>query len=62
VKVFDNPSVTSDQVMAVLGLLGERIKSSREKRGWSQEGLADEAEIPRNKYGAIERAKSPLPG
>lgn len=56
VRIFDNPAVKSGEVKAVLKLVGERIRSHREVKGWSQEGLADAASIPRNKYGAIERA------
>ncbi|MCP2029081.1 transcriptional regulator with XRE-family HTH domain [Flavobacterium sp. HSC-32F16] len=37
--------------------LGIHIRQLREKRGLSQQGLADDCGIPRNQIGRIERGK-----
>jgi transcriptional regulator with XRE-family HTH domain len=37
--------------------LGERIRDARKERGWTQEDLADEAEIDRSYIGGVERGE-----
>jgi len=39
------------------GLFGERIKSLRESKGWTQENLAEKMEINTNYLSSIERGK-----
>jgi transcriptional regulator with XRE-family HTH domain len=38
-------------------MLGERIRAEREKLGWSQEKLAEKADLARNYIGNVERAE-----
>jgi len=40
-----------------LKVLGENIRSAREKAKWSQEQLAEKAQLNRNYIGEIERAE-----
>jgi transcriptional regulator with XRE-family HTH domain len=37
--------------------LGERIRDARKEKGWTQEDLADEAEIDRSYIGGVERGE-----
>lgn len=39
------------------GLFGERIKSLRESKGWTQENLAEKMEVNTNYLSSIERGK-----
>ena len=45
---------------AVTKLLGKRVRSLREKRNWSQEGLAHQSGLARSFTGAIERGEKDL--
>lgn len=38
-------------------ILGERIRDARKEKGWTQEDLADEAEIDRSYIGGVERGE-----
>jgi transcriptional regulator with XRE-family HTH domain len=45
---------------AVLREFGERVRSAREARGWTQEDLAAEAGLDRTYVGGIERGERNL--
>ena len=45
---------------AVLGEFGRRVRTSREAHGWSQEELADKAQLDRTYVGGIERGERNL--
>lgn len=45
---------------AVLREFGERVRSAREARGWTQEDLAAEAGLDRTYIGGIERGERNL--
>lgn len=49
------PYSKSDQ--AVLREFGERVRSAREVRGWTQEDLAAEAGLDRTYIGGVERGE-----
>lgn len=46
--------------IAVRKALGRRVRQLREKRGWSQEDLANESGLARSFTGAIERGEKDL--
>ncbi|MGH8194150.1 MAG: helix-turn-helix domain-containing protein [Woeseiaceae bacterium] len=52
------PYTRSEQ--AVLREFGERVRSAREGRGWTQEDLAAEAGLDRTYVGGIERGERNL--
>ena len=45
---------------AVLGEFGRRVRSAREARGWSQEQLAQKAQLDRTYIGGVERGERNL--
>jgi transcriptional regulator with XRE-family HTH domain len=45
------------KIRNVSQILGETIHAERKKRGWSQEKLAEKADLARNYIGNIERAE-----
>jgi transcriptional regulator with XRE-family HTH domain len=49
----DDPSVKNDP----LELLGSRIREKRKSIGWTQEDLADHAQIDRSYIGGVERGQ-----
>jgi len=54
---FDNRIVKDNEVKAVVELIADRLRRMREAKGWSQEAVAQTAEIPVSHYGAVERAE-----
>jgi transcriptional regulator with XRE-family HTH domain len=49
---------TRRPLQEILLTLGERIRSKRERKGFSQEGFAEECGLHRTAMGLIERGKS----
>jgi transcriptional regulator with XRE-family HTH domain len=47
-------------VIAARKALGRRVRELRQKRGWSQEELANESGLARSFTGAIERGEKDL--
>lgn len=45
---------------AVLREFGQRVRSAREARGWSQEDLAEKARLDRTYVGGVERGERNL--
>lgn len=45
------------QEQEILAAFGRRVRAAREARGWTQEDLADEAELDRTYIGGIERGQ-----
>ena len=45
---------------AVLNEFGRRVRSAREVRGWSQEQLAEKAQLDRTYIGGVERGERSL--
>ena len=45
---------------AVLGEFGRRVRTAREAHGWSQEILAEKAQLDRTYVGAVERGERNL--
>ena len=45
---------------AVLGEFGRRVRSAREAHGWSQEQLAEKAQLDRTYIGGVERGERNL--
>ncbi len=45
------------RVADIKGLVGEKLRNLREKKGWSQEELGFEAGLHRNYIGGIERGE-----
>lgn len=51
---------TSPEKDAVLLEFGQRVRRARLARGWTQEGLAEEASLDRTYIGGIERGERNL--